>query len=43
MTYESKFKLTVEIDEFLNRVVVGTKTEHLVDQELETEVAAGLL
>ena len=39
MRDEAKFKLRVDIDKFLNGVVVIAKRKHFVDQELKTEVS----
>ena len=43
MADESEFKLRVHIDELLDIVVVVAKRQHLIDEELEREVAGRLL
>jgi len=43
VTHKSKFKLTVQIHKFLHCIMMLAQAEHLVDEELKTEVTAWLL
>jgi len=43
VAYEPKFKLTVDINELLNRIMVPAQWQHLVNKELEAEIASSLI
>ena len=43
MTYQSKFKLRMNIDEFLDKVMVIAQRQHLSYEELERQITGRLL